>query len=92
MINLGWRQPHLNIAEKTYTPRSFAKEVLKFNVADYVNITSFTDHPYYSSFILEVPDNFSNGAFYNLPLNEMIAITKNAVKNGFSVFVGCGCK
>jgi bleomycin hydrolase len=49
-------------------PQSFAKEVLKFNADDYVNITSFTHHPYYKSFILEAPDNFANGSFYNLPL------------------------
>ena len=70
---------------KKYTPKSFAKEVLKFNADDYVDITSFTDHPYYEPFIIEVPDNFSNGAYYNLPLNEMIAVVKDAVKSGYSV-------
>jgi len=70
---------------KKYTPISFAKEVLKFNAADYVDITSFTDHPYYEPFILQVPDNFSNGYYYNLPLNEMLRCTKDAVENGYSV-------
>ncbi len=70
---------------KKYTPQSFAKEVLKFNPDDYVNITSFTHHPYYKSFILEVPDNFSNGSYYNIPLNDMIDLTRNAIKNGYSV-------
>lgn len=70
---------------KKYTPLTFAKEVLKFNANDYVNITSFTHHPYYSTFTLEVPDNFSNGAYYNLPLNEMIDLVKTALKNGYSV-------
>jgi bleomycin hydrolase len=70
---------------KKYTPQSFAKEVLKFNPDDYVNITSFTHHPYYQSFILEVPDNFSNGSYYNLPLNDMIDLARTAIKNGYSV-------
>jgi bleomycin hydrolase len=70
---------------KRYTPKSFAKDVLKFNSSDYVNITSFTHHPYYQSFILEQPDNFSNGAYYNLPLHEMISLVKDAVNNGYSI-------
>lgn len=74
-----------NYNGKMYTPESFAKNVLQFKADDYVNITSFTHHPYYQSFILEVPDNFSNGAYYNLPLDEMIQLVNNAVSNGFTV-------
>ncbi len=70
---------------RNYTPKTYASEVLKFNADDYVNITSFTHHPYYSSFVLEVPDNFSNGAYYNIPLNEMTELVKTALKNGFTV-------
>jgi len=70
---------------KKYTPQSFAKEVLKFNASDYVSLTSFTHQPYYSSFVLQVPDNFANGSFYNLPLNEFIDVVKDAVKKGYSV-------
>ena len=55
-----------------YTPTKFSKKVMKFDPDDYVNITSFTHQPYYQTFIIQVPDNFSNGAYYNLPLNEMI--------------------
>ncbi len=70
---------------KSYTPATFADEVLHFNANDYVNITSFTHHDFYQPFILEVPDNFSNGAYYNIPLNEMIQLTKDAVNKGYSV-------
>jgi bleomycin hydrolase len=70
---------------KSYTPVSFAKEVLKFNASDYVNITSFTHHPMYSSFVLEVPDNFSNGTYYNIPLKEMLDLMKTSVTNGYSI-------
>ena len=70
---------------KIYTPKTFADEVLKFDAADYVNITSFTHHNYYEPFILEVPDNFSNGAYYNMPLDEMVQLTKDALTKGYSV-------
>ncbi len=70
---------------KQYTPETFANNVLRFNPDDYVNITSFTHHPYYKSFILEVPDNFSNGSFYNLPLNEMVQLVKDALNNGYTL-------
>jgi len=70
---------------KKYTPVSFAKDVLKFNADDYVNITSFTSQPYYKPFILQVPDNFSNGMYYNLPLAEMIQLTKDALSNGYTL-------
>ena len=70
---------------KKYSPISFAKEVLKFNADDYVSLTSFTHQPYYNSFILQVPDNFANGSFYNIPLNELIDVVKDAVGQGYSV-------
>lgn len=70
---------------KTYTPQSFAKEVVKFNADDYVFLTSFTHHPFYKSFIIEVPDNFSNGAYYNVPLKELTSITETALQKGYTV-------
>ncbi len=68
-----------------YTPKSFAKDVLKFNSNDYVNITSFTHHPFYAPFILEVPDNFSNGSYYNIPLADMMQMVKTAINKGYTV-------
>lgn len=68
-----------------YTPKSFAKDVLKFSSNDYVNITSFTHHPFYAPFILEVPDNFSNGSYYNIPLADMVQMVKTAINKGYTV-------
>ncbi|WP_111599629.1 C1 family peptidase [Chitinophaga skermanii] len=70
---------------KTYTAKSFAKDVMKFDANNYVGLTSFTHHPYNQTFVVEVPDNFSNGQYYNLPLSEFIAVTKKAVQNGYTV-------
>lgn len=69
---------------KTYTPQSFAK-YLGINPDDYVEITSFTHHPFYSKFILEVPDNWAHSEVYNVPLDEFHQIADNAIENGYTI-------
>ena len=69
---------------KTYTPASFMKE-LGINPDDYVVLTSFSHHPFYKPCILEIPDNWAGGAFYNVPLDDMMQIIDNSVANGYSV-------
>ena len=83
--NLGAPPKEFSYNGKTYTPLSFAKEVLRFNANDYVSLTSFTHEPYYNSFVLQVPDNYANGSFYNLPLNELIEAVKSAIDKGYTV-------
>lgn len=70
---------------KTQTAQSFAKNILHFDANDYVLLTSFTHHPFYESFILEVPDNFSNGSYMNIPVEELIQITKDALNKGYTI-------
>ena len=69
---------------KTYTPQSYAKS-LGINPDDYVEITSFTHHPFYSKFILEVPDNWANSEVYNVPLDELHQIADNAIQSGYTI-------
>ncbi|MCB9267344.1 MAG: aminopeptidase [Lewinellaceae bacterium] len=69
---------------KNYTPETFA-ESLGINPDDYVTLTSFSHHPFYETFILEIPDNYSNGTYYNLPLDELQAIVDNALASGYTV-------
>ncbi|MGE5354307.1 MAG: aminopeptidase C [Acidobacteriota bacterium] len=69
---------------KTYTPKSFAGE-LNLNLDDYVELTSYTHHPFYSKFTLEIPDNWSRGEYYNLPIGELEAVMDYALENGYSV-------
>ena len=69
---------------KTYTPKSFA-ESLKINPDDYVAVTSFTHHPFYQPYQMEVADNWIWGSYYNVPLEEMKAIVDNALDKGYSV-------
>jgi bleomycin hydrolase len=72
---------------KTYTPESFA-ESLELNPEDYVEIGSYTHHPFYKPFVIELPDNWRWGSIYNVPLNEMEEIIDNALNNGYSVAWG----
>ena len=72
---------------KKYTPQSFAK-FIGLNMDDYVSITSYTHHPFYTQFALEIPDNWSLGTSYNVPLDEFMNIMENAVMNGFGVAWG----
>ena len=69
---------------KTYTPRSYA-ESLPVNIDDYVSITSFTHHPFYGEFAVEVPDNWIWEKSLNLPMEEMKAVVDNAIEKGYPV-------
>ena len=72
---------------KTYTPQSFVKE-LGLNADDYVSITSYTHHPFYTTFALEVPDNWRMDQMYNVPMDEMMRIIDNAIANGYTLAWG----
>jgi bleomycin hydrolase len=83
-IYLGVPPKEFTYQGKTYTSKSFA-EALGFNSDDYIEITSFTHHPFYTKFDLEVPDNWSKDLYYNVPMDELIKIMNNALENGYSV-------
>ena len=68
---------------KEYTPKTFA-ESLGLKAEDYVSLTSYTHHPFYSQFAIEIQDNWRNGLSYNLPLDEFMAVMDNAVKQGYT--------
>ncbi|MCB0762904.1 MAG: aminopeptidase, partial [Flavobacteriales bacterium] len=83
-VYLGEAPEAFEYQGKRYTPQSF-RDAMELNPDDYVSITSFTHHEFYDDFILEVPDNFSQGEFYNVPLDELVRITKDALAAGFTV-------
>lgn len=70
---------------KTYTPKSFADEVVGLNPDNYVEISSFTDKPYYQQTLLMVPDNWSLDKVYNIKMKEMTDIIDNALQQGYTV-------
>ena len=55
---------------------------------DYVELTSFTHHPFYTKFVLEIPDNWMWGEVYNLPLEELMAVIDNSIGTGYTVAWG----
>ena len=72
---------------KTYTPQSFAQSLgIDFN--DYVSITSYTHHPFYTAFAVEVQDNWRNPLSYNVPIDDLQRIIDNAINQGYTVAWG----
>lgn len=72
---------------KQYTPKTFAAS-LGLDWDDYVSITSYTHHPFYTAFAVEVQDNWRFPLSYNLPMNEMMEIIDNAIMNGYTIAWG----
>lgn len=70
-----------------YTPETY-RDYLGINADDYVSITSFTHHPFYSQFVLEVGDNWRWDTSYNVPLDEMMEIIYNAIEKGYTIAWG----
>ncbi len=66
-----------------YNPKSYAKH-LGLNMDDYISITSYTHHPFYSKFVLEVPDNWALQSSYNLPLDEFMEVMEHAIDKGYT--------
>lgn len=82
---LGEVPETFNYKGKNYTPKSFAKEVVGLNADDYIELSSFKDHPYYSKFTLLIPDNWSFDQVYNVSMTDITAIIDHALKNGYTV-------
>jgi bleomycin hydrolase len=97
-VNQGWRYSFTELldsslgvlpadftfGDRKYTPETYASE-LGINTDDYVEITSFSHHPFYKQFILEVPDNWAWGSFFNVPLDELLEIIYYSINNGYTV-------
>ena len=72
---------------KEYTPLSFAQS-LGLDADDYVSITSYTHHPFYTQFALEVPDNWRMDQMYNVPMEDMMRIIDEALAHGYTLAWG----
>ena len=83
-IYLGEPVKEFSYNEKIHTPKSFT-ESLGFKPQDYVEITSYNHHPFYSQFDLEIPDNWTKDKYYNVPVDDLMKIIDNALENGYSV-------
>ena len=73
--------------DKAFNPLTY-RDYLGINTDDYINLTSFTHHPFYEPFIIEVCDNWRWGSAYNLPIEELMEVMYNAVENGYTIAWG----
>ena len=86
-IYLGKAPEKFTYKGKEYTPMSFY-ESTGLNADDYVSLTSFTHHPFYSQFVIEVQDNWRWATSYNLPIDELMEVFDNAIMNGYTIAWG----
>ncbi len=84
---LGEIPTKFKVDGKEYTPKEYAKK-LDIKSEDYIGLTSFTHHPYYTWFAMEVADNWRNTLSYNIPLDEFMKVMEDAVMNGYTIAWG----
>ena len=72
---------------KKYTPRSFA-DSFGLNMDDYISLTSYSHHPFYEAFAIEIQDNWRGAKSYNLPIDELMQVMRNAVNTGYTIAWG----
>ena len=86
-IYLGVRPETFTYEGKEYTPKSFY-DSLGLDASDYVSLTSYTHHPFYSTFAIEIPDNWRWAHSYNLPIDELMEVFDNAIMEGYTIAWG----
>lgn len=82
--HLGKLSKKIKTKNGTFSPDDL-REQFKLNPDDYVELTSYNHHPFYSAFVLEVPDNWAHGLYYNLPIGELVSVMYYALENGYTV-------
>ena len=81
---IGKLPEKVKTAEGDISPVDYMKS-LKINPDDYIEFSSFTHHPFYSQFVLEIPDNWAHASYYNLPIDELMEVMFYALNSGYSV-------
>lgn len=85
-IYLGTPPEEFEYKGVTYTPESFVSDYLKLDMNDYIEVTSYSHHPYFRTCGLEIPDNWDyNRDYLNLPIDDFEKTVDHALKNGYSV-------
>jgi bleomycin hydrolase len=80
----GAKPKEFEVDGKKYTPMSYATS-LGIDLNEYIEVSSFTHHPFYSQFVIEIPDNWSDDMVYNVPLTDLEAIVDNAIANNYGI-------
>ncbi len=84
-VYLGKTPNQFSYDGKTYSPKSFLTDELELNPDDYIELTSYSHHPFYKKFRLEIPDNWTGQEYFNLPIDELAEVMDNALKTGYSI-------
>jgi bleomycin hydrolase len=82
---LGALPEKFTYQDNTFSAKEFLTRELRFNPDDYIEITSYSHHPWYKPYILENKYNWSSAAYMNVPLEDFIRITDEALGKGYSV-------
>jgi len=83
--NMGKVPTKFEVDGKKYTPLSYVKDYLKIDLDDYIEFTSFTHHPYYTKFFLEIPDNWSFDLYNNIKMDELTELIDSSIARGYTV-------
>lgn len=83
----GPRVEEFTYEGKKYTPTSFL-ESLPIKTSDYISLTSFTHHPFYEKFIIEIPDNWLWQEVYNIPMDELMQVVDASLEQGHAILWG----
>jgi bleomycin hydrolase len=84
---LGEKPLSFSYNGKMVTPKEFVKEI-GINPDDYIEFTSFTHHPFYEKFVLQIPDNWVQAQAYNVPIDELLEIVEYSLNKGISIAWG----
>ena len=85
-VYLGQNPESFSYDGQEYTPKSFNEKVLQLDPNDYIELTSYSHHEFYTQYRLELPDNWDyNGEYYNVPIDDLERIIEHALENGHSV-------
>ena len=80
---IGSLPKHVYMYGAEYTPQQFAESVCMRG--EYMALTSFSHHPFGDSFALEVPDNYSDELFYNVPIDVLMKRIDTSLMHGHPV-------
>lgn len=84
---LGKCPEEFSVDGKTYSPKTYAQS-LGLDMNDYVSLTSYSHHPFYSQFAIEIQDNWRWGLSYNLPLEDFASVFDHAINKGYTIAWG----
>ncbi len=87
-VHLGTPSATFNYEGIEYNSMSFLK-MTNIKPNNYITLTSFLHQPFHTEFVLNIPDNFSNGSFYNITLDELVEEVDNALENGYTLALDC---